>query len=202
VSSTALWYLSRSTGFVLLILLSLTAVLGVVVHRRGTVPGMPSFAVTGLHRNASLLAIVLLTVHVTTAVVDPYVPIQWWAVLIPFTSHYEALWLGLGALTLDLILALVVTSLIRERLGGRTWRAIHFLAYLAYPLAVVHGIGAASDLQSGVLLALTIACVTGVAVAAGWRLVEWRREAPAHRKVLVTLAAVEAAGTSMPARGQ
>ncbi len=85
-------------------------------------PWLPSFAVTALHRNASLLAVVLLTIHVVTAAVDPFVSISWLAALVPFTSHYEPVWMGLGTLSLDIMLAVVVTSLLRDRIGQRTWR--------------------------------------------------------------------------------
>jgi predicted ferric reductase len=194
VSSTALWYLSRSTGVVLLALLSLTAILGIVVHSRGRVPGLPSFAVTALHRNASLLALVLLALHVATAVMDSFVSIGWLAVIVPFTSHYEPVWIGLGALSLDLVVAMIATSLVRDRIGRRTWRAVHLTAYAAFPLAVIHSIGAASDLQSGALLAYTVLCLAAVAVAAGWRLIDARRTTAPRQRVLAQLAAAETAG--------
>jgi sulfoxide reductase heme-binding subunit YedZ len=194
MSSTALWYLSRSTGVVLLALLSLTAVLGIVIRQRGRVPGLPSFAVTALHRNASLLALVLLGIHVTTAVVDSFVSIGWLAAIVPFTSHYEPVWMGLGALALDLVVAMVVTSLVRDRIGRRVWRAVHLLAYAAFPLAAIHGIGAAADLQSGVLLGFTVLCLAAVAAAAGWRLLDSRRATSPRQRVLGQLAAAEAAG--------
>jgi sulfoxide reductase heme-binding subunit YedZ len=200
VSSTTLWYLSRSTGVVLLALLSVTAILGIVIHARGRVPGLPSFAVTALHRNASLLALVLLAIHVVTAVVDSFVSIGWLAVVVPFTSHYEPVWMALGALSLDLVVAMIATSLVRDRIGRRTWRAIHLTAYAAFPLAAIHSIGAASDLQSGALLAFTVACLAAVAVAVGWRLVDARRTTTPRQRVLVQLAAAEAAGAAGASR--
>jgi sulfoxide reductase heme-binding subunit YedZ len=196
VSSTALWYLSRSTGVVLLALLSLTAILGIVIRARGRVPGLPSFAVTALHRNASLIALVLLALHVVTAVVDSFVSIGWLAVVVPFTSHFEPVWVGLGALSLDLVVAMIATSLVRDRIGRRTWRAVHLTAYAAFPLAAIHSIGAAADLQSGTLLAFTVLCLAAVAVAAGWRLVDARRTTAPRQRVLAQLAAAEAAGTA------
>jgi sulfoxide reductase heme-binding subunit YedZ len=102
-------------------------------------------------------------------VLDPYVTIGWLAVVVPFTSHYEPLWLGLGALAIDLTAAVVITSLLRFRLGLRLWRAVHWLAYAAWPVAAIHGIGAAADLQSGVLLDVVLATIAGVVVAIGWR---------------------------------
>jgi predicted ferric reductase len=194
MSSSVLWYLSRSTGLVLMVLLSFTAVLGIVIHARAKVPGLPSFALIALHRNASLVAVVLLAVHVVTAVVDPFVTISWLSALVPFTSHYEPVWLGVGTLSLDVMLAVVVTSLLRDRIGRRAWRAVHVLNYAMYPLAAVHGIGAAADLQSGVLLLITVACLVAVTVATGWRLADALRHLPPRQRVVAQLAAAEAAG--------
>ena len=101
--STALWYASRATGVVSLLLLTAVVLLGVLVNRQGRLPGLPRFVVTGLHRNLSLLAVVFVAVHVLTAVVDPYVTIRLVAIVIPFISAYKPLWLGLGAISLDLV---------------------------------------------------------------------------------------------------
>ena len=133
--STALWYASRATGVVTLVLLSAVVVLGVLVNRQGRLPGLPRFAVTGLHRSISLIAVVFLAVHVLTAVADKFVTIQLIAAIIPFTSSYLPLQIGLGAVALDLIIAVIITSLLRARIGRRVWRGVHWLAYAAYPVA-------------------------------------------------------------------
>jgi sulfoxide reductase heme-binding subunit YedZ len=146
--STVLWYASRATGIVTL-LLTAVLVLGLVVNRQGRLPGLPQFAATGLHRNLSLLAVAFIAVHVLTAVLDTYVSIPLVSALIPFISSYERLWLGLGTASLDLILAIITTSLIRGRLNRRRWRAVHLLAYVTWPVALAHGMGAGQDLRQG-----------------------------------------------------
>jgi methionine sulfoxide reductase heme-binding subunit len=170
MSSSALWYLSRATGLVSFVLLSLVVVLGAVLSAKGKVPGLPRFAGVGLHRNVALMSLVLLAIHIVTAVVDPYVTIGWLSVVLPFTSSYEPLWVGLGSLAIDLTVALVVTSLLRFKIGIRTWKKIHWLAYAAWPIAAAHGIGAASDLQSGALFAVVLATIAAVATSVAWRL--------------------------------
>jgi methionine sulfoxide reductase heme-binding subunit len=177
-SSTALWYASRATGIVCLLLLSAVAILGILVNRQGRLPGLPQFAVTGLHRNLSLLATTFLAVHVLTAIADSYVSIRLIAAIVPFTSSYEPLWMGLGAVALDLIAAVIITSLVRLRLGRPVWRAVHLFSYAAFPVAVAHSIGGSKDLQSGWLLALTAGCVLAVCAAIGYRL---RQTLPAPR---------------------
>ena len=100
----------------------------------------PRFATTFLHRNISMLAVVFLVAHVATVVLDGFAPIGWKDAVVPFASAYRPLWLGFGAVAFDLVLALVVTSLLRNRIGPRTWRLVHWLAYVCWPFAVVHGL--------------------------------------------------------------
>ncbi len=169
-SSTALWYASRATGVVALVLLTVVVLLGIMVNRRGQLPGLPRFATTSLHRSISLLAVAFIAVHIVTAIADPFVTIGIAAAVIPFASPYKPLWLGLGAISIDLMVALIVTSLARARIGRRTWRAVHWLAYACWPVAVLHGIGSSTDMQAGWLLGLTIACSAAVLAAACWRI--------------------------------
>ena len=127
--STALWYASRATGVVSLLLLTAVVLLGVLVNRQGRLPGLPRFVVTGLHRNLSLLGVAFVAIHVLTAVLDPYVTIRIVAIVVPFTSAYKPLWLGLGAISLDVVAALILTSLARARMSRRLWRSLHWLSY-------------------------------------------------------------------------
>jgi methionine sulfoxide reductase heme-binding subunit len=182
-SSTALWYASRSTGLVTLVLLSAVAVLGILVSQQGRLPGLPGFAVTGLHRNLSLLAVAFTAVHVLTAVADGYVSIPLTATVVPFVSGYERFALGLGAIAFDLMAAVIVTSLLRRHMNPKVWRAIHWLAYLSWPVAVVHSILASKDLRGGWELVVTIVCIAAVGIAAGWRLVTAARSTPRAERV-------------------
>ncbi len=185
--STALWYASRATGVVSLLLLTGVTLLGVLVNRQGRLPGLPRFAVTGLHRNLSLLAVAFVAVHVITAVLDPYVTIGLVATVIPFSSPYKPLWLGLGAISLDLVLALILTSLARARISRRFWRALHWLAYLAWGSALLHSLTSSTDLHSGVLLYLAVGCAVAVAGAVIWRIAQAGRDVPVEERAAATL---------------
>jgi sulfoxide reductase heme-binding subunit YedZ len=160
------WYLARGTGAVALVLLTVSVVLGVLGTLRFAVaPRWPRFAIDTLHRDVSLLVIVLLVVHILTSVLDSFAPIRLTDSVIPFISSYRPLWMGLGALAFDMLLALVVTSLLRRRVGYRGWRLVHWLAYASWPVAVLHGLGTGSDTKVWWMLALTAACVAAVTVA-------------------------------------
>jgi sulfoxide reductase heme-binding subunit YedZ len=196
---TALWYASRATGVVTLVLLTAVVILGMLVNRQGRLPGLPRFAVTGLHRNISLLSVVFLAIHVLTAIADPYVTIGWAATVIPFVSPYKPFWLGLGAVSLDLIAALILTSLARAWMSRRTWRSIHWLAYAAWPLAVGHSIGSSTDMRSGIMLGVLIGCVLAACGAAAWRLSSAARQIPRARRAAATLTQMAPAGPSRAA---
>ena len=189
--STALWYASRATGVVSLLLLTLVVVLGILVNRQGRLPGLPSFAVTGLHRSLSLMAVLFVAVHVVTAVIDPFVSIGLAAVVIPFVSAYQPFWLGLGAVALDLVAVLILTSLARAYLSRRLWRGIHWLAYAAWPVALAHSIGSSHDLQGGWLLMMAIGSALAVAMAGLWRLAGTAREVPRAERAAYVLAGVQ-----------
>jgi DMSO/TMAO reductase YedYZ heme-binding membrane subunit len=168
--SPALWYLSRGSGVVSLVLLTGTVLAGITTSVRWATAHWPRFVVMGLHRNLSLLAVVFLALHITTTVVDGYVPIRWLDVLVPFVSAYRPLWLGLGAIALDLLIAVLVTSLLRGRLGQPVWRGVHWLAYACWPVAVIHGLGIGSDSRQPWMLLIDSLAVASVTAAGWWRL--------------------------------
>jgi sulfoxide reductase heme-binding subunit YedZ len=139
------------------------------VHRF-EMAGWPRFLTVGLHRNVSLLAVVFLAFHILTAVVDPFTNLGWVAALVPFGSYYRTFWLGLGTLAADLIAAIVLSSLLRGFIGAGAWRLVHWLAYAAWPVAVLHGIGTGTDAGSAWLLAIQVLCALAVALAVALRL--------------------------------
>src|SRR5689334_22824471 len=186
--NTAFWYASRATGIVALLLLTAVLVLGILVNRQGRLPGLPRFAVTDIHRNLSLLSVAFIVVHILTAVADTYVHIPLLSAVIPFASGYERLWLGLGAIALDLMAAMIVTSLLRGRLNRAVWKAVHLLAYASWPLTFAHSLGSSQDLQQGWLLLLVIGCAAAVAAALAWRLAHAARQVPRAARVSAVFA--------------
>jgi sulfoxide reductase heme-binding subunit YedZ len=159
------WYLTRSTGAVALLLLTLAIVLGVLDVRRLSTPRWPRFVVDSLHRNVSLLAMAFLLFHILTSLLDSFAPISLLDTFVPFTGSYRPFWLGLGAVAFDLLGAVTVTSLLRKRIGYAGWRLTHWLTYASWPIALLHGFGTGSDVKSRWLLWLSIACLAIVLAA-------------------------------------
>ena len=168
--SSLLWYSTRATGIVSLVLLTGTVMLGVTGTARAASVRWPRLITAGLHKNLALTSIALVAVHVLTTVLDPYAAISLAAVFVPFSSPYRPLWLSLGAVAFDLLLAVIVTSLLRDRLKHRSWQLVHLLVYVSWPIALWHGLGTGTDARLAWVLGINVACVAAVGWAVWWRL--------------------------------
>jgi predicted ferric reductase len=169
-TSPALWFATRATGVTALILLTITLALGVANVRRLRTRLIPRFVLDAVHRNAALLAVTFLGAHIATAVLDSYVSIRLIDVVVPFAGAYRPFWLGLGAVSVDLMIAVVATSLLRRHIGYRIWRATHWLAYASWPVALVHSLGTGSDAHTRWMAFTAIGCTLVVIAAAAARL--------------------------------
>ena len=169
LASRADWYLMRATGIVSLILLTCVVALGIVTAKRWRTPRLPLFVTAQLHRSVSLLAVVFLTIHIGSAVVDPDARVAAASVLVPFSSAYRPFWIGLGTLAAQLVAALVATSLLRKHVPPRLWRGVHWAAYAAWPLAVLHGLGAGTDSTTWWLMGTSLTCLAVVLTGVLWR---------------------------------
>jgi predicted ferric reductase len=175
VSDPVVWYVARGSGLAALLLLTTSVVLGVVSVVRVHSPRWPRFALAQLHRNLSLLALTFGAVHVLTTVIDSFVPITVVDAFVPFASEYKPFWLAMGTIGADLMLAVLITTAIRRRIGFQTWRSIHVLSYGCWATSVVHSIGIGSDARSAAWGVMIVAACIG---AVGGALVQ--RTAPAH----------------------
>jgi DMSO/TMAO reductase YedYZ heme-binding membrane subunit len=174
-SGQALWYATRGTGVVALILLTASVVLGVMTSVRFETRNWPRFVVEGLHRNISLLVLAFIGIHVATTVVDGYAPIGFLDAVLPFHSPYRTLWLGLGAVALDMLLAVAVTSVMRARIRLGTWRTVHWLGYACWPIAFLHGLQTGSDTSAAWMVALDLASIAVICAAVCWRVLAGER---------------------------
>jgi hypothetical protein len=185
-ATSPLWFATRATGLTALVLLTVTVIFGILTSVRFARPAWPRFITVSLHRNLSLLTVTFTGLHVLTTVTDSYASIGVVSVVVPFSSPYRRIWLGLGAVAFDLLLAVLVTSLLRVRIGVRAWRLVHWAGYLCWPVALIHGVGTGTDGAARWVLAVTAACALAVAAAGAWRLaVGW----PAHAALRVAAAA-------------
>jgi sulfoxide reductase heme-binding subunit YedZ len=179
VAPSPLWYVNRGTGAVTMLLLTASVVLGIGTTVRWKSTFWPRYINSGLHRNVSLMFVCFLVVHVAAAILDPFAKLGLSDALIPFTSSYRPFWLGLGVVAAELAVALLLTTAVRELIGYRTWRLIHWFSYVSWPLALLHGLGTGSDIHEWWFQWLEGACVLAVWAA----LISWRLAFDAPRNV-------------------
>ena len=166
-ATSPLWYATRATGLAALVLLTASVVLGVLTSVRFARPAWPRFVTVALHRNVSLLAVTFTGLHVVTTVTDPYASISVVSAVVPFTSPYRRIWLGLGAVAFDLLLAVLITSLFRVRVGLRAWRLVHWAGYLCWPVALIHAVAPARTARRA-------------GCSRAWPRAPWRSPRPGH----------------------
>jgi len=169
-SSTTIWYTMRATGVVALVLLSATVALGLLTAGRAKSRSWPAFVQADLHKRLSLLAMVFLGFHILTAVIDTYVNVGWASLVVPCGSPYRPLWTGLGTVGVDLMLAVAVSSALRQRISARTWRSIHWLAYGSWPVAMAHSFGIGTDAATLWLDAIGALCTIAVGASLAFRI--------------------------------
>jgi methionine sulfoxide reductase heme-binding subunit len=168
-ASPLIWYTTRATGVVALVLLTASVCLGVLTTTRLATRRLPRFAIGELHSRISIIATLFVVLHVLTAILDTYVPIGLLASVVPFTSGYRPLPVALGTVAFDLLVAVAVTSAVRQFLSARVWRGVHWLAYACWPVAFVHGLLIGTDLRFGWMQIVAGTCAAAVLGSIVWR---------------------------------
>ena len=177
MNTQILWFATRGAGIASLLLFTAVIVLGVMTSVRWQARQWPRFLTAEVHRSIALLSVVFLALHIVTAVVDPFASLGWISAIVPFASSYRPFWLGLGVVSIDLLVAVIVTSLLRARVGRRAWRAVHWAAFASWPLALAHGIGTGSDASAAWMIGIDAASIVAVVTAVAWRLLAGPRSA-------------------------
>ena len=164
-----LWYATRATGIVALLLFTAVVCLGTLVANRvgGTFIGR--FEVNEVHRSLSMVAVVFLLFHIVTTVLDSFVSTGLVSSVIPMTSSYKRVPVALGTVSFDLILAVWISSLLKLRVKNQTWRFIHWFSWLAYAISLVHVYLTGTDTHKGIGTLLVLGCAGVVALAGVWR---------------------------------
>jgi len=166
-SFTVDWYAARAAGLVAYLLLSSSVALGLTLAGKERLERWPRFALEDVHRFAGILAGTFIALHVVTIGIDSQAHLGLWELIVPFSSHYRPFWTGLGIVSAELLVALAFTNHYRKRLPHALWRRLHYLNFVVWLGATLHGLGAGTDSGAGWFLALYIGAattITGLAI--------------------------------------
>ena len=167
---SALWAFGRGAGVTALALFTLSIVLGIVARSGRRVPWLGRFGTSDLHRTAALTGTGLVIAHVVTLWFDPFAQLRLVDFVFPFLGAYRPMWLGLGTFALDLLAVVVVVSLLRQRVGPKVFKTVHWATYVLWPVALLHALGNGTDGGSTWFRALAVVSISAVVTAVGWRL--------------------------------
>ncbi len=149
--TSAYWYMARAGGLAAYLLLWLSTVWGLVLSTRVTANLIAAPLAYGLHEFLSILAIVFAGLHALVLLGDTYIQFNLVHLIVPFTAPYEPFWTGLGTMTFYLSTALTGSFYLRKLIGQKTWRALHYLTFATFLMALAHGLMAGTDSPLAVL---------------------------------------------------
>jgi hypothetical protein len=167
--TAALWDLGRGSGVAALVAFTISLVLGIATRSGRDVLGLGRFGLNEVHRTAALTGVGLVALHVGSLFFDPYAQLRIVDLVLPFGGSYRPLWLGLGTLAVDLLAVVTVVSLLRDRVGPRVFKAVHWATYALWPVAFAHSLGTGTDAATLWLDGIAVACAASVAGAVAWR---------------------------------
>lgn len=170
-SSPVDWYAARAAGIVAYTLLSAIVVLGITMAGKKKIHRWPRFAIEDVHRFGGMLVGSFVVIHVVTIAIDAWLPFSPASIVVPFTSAYKPVWVGLGIVAAELLLALAVTNRLRNvRISYRFWRRAHYLNFAVWTAATIHSLGSGTDRSTPWLMAIEAIAIAFVGAAVAWRL--------------------------------
>ena len=170
MTSEALWALGRGNGVVALAFMTISVALGIATRSGRPLVVLPRFAVADVHRFVALAATLLVALHMGLLFMDPYAKLRLIDFVVPFLGHHRPLWQGLGTVAFDLLIVIIVSSLLRQRLGLKAFRLIHWSTYALWPIAMAHAIGNGTDAFRIWFLSFAGVCGLIVVASVVWRM--------------------------------
>lgn len=139
------WYVTRASGLTGYFLLWLSMVWGFAIPSRIFQPFLEGIFSYDFHEHLSLLGLGFVLLHVFVLLFDKFLPFNLIQILVPFTSSYRPLWVGIGIISFYLLLLVTLTFYLRSQIGSRAFRSIHLLSLVGYLGATLHGLFAGTD---------------------------------------------------------
>jgi Predicted ferric reductase len=170
LSHTLLWEFSRVGGMVAYLLATASVCLGLLLSLKVRSRSWPRFVTDGLHRHVTLVSLIFIGLHSLTVWLDPFTAFTPAEVLVPFTTHYRPLWIGLGIVASYLMIAVWASEWVRPHIGYAWWRRFHYTSFAVFVLGTLHGIGAGSDTRTWWGIAIYAGAMGATVGLLAWRI--------------------------------
>jgi predicted ferric reductase len=146
-ASPTLWYVTRTMAVSSYIALTFSVVLGMLRSIARTSKEGISWVADELHQFVATLAGLLVLGHLVSLRLDPFLPFSWTNLLLPLDEPYRPTAVILGVFAVYAMAVTLVSSWLRRRMPYAFWRNLHYLSFVAFLLATLHGLQAGSDAQ-------------------------------------------------------
>ena len=159
------WYLSRVAGLCAYLMLVANMALGIFLSVPFLERWVLKWRIFDLHQFTGLFFIGLLLLHMGALLGDAYMGYTVPQLLVPFLSTYRPFPVAMGVLTFYLALLVTFTFYIRQQIGQRIWRLIHFGSYGVFVLSLLHGVYSGTDTGTAwgiAIYGLTLALIAGL----------------------------------------
>lgn len=165
------WYVSRSSGIVAWGLSALAVLWGLALSTRALGRKPPAPWLLDVHRFLGALTVTFVLVHLVGLWFDPWAGFTVGELLVPMASSWKPAAVAWGVVAFYLLLAVEITSLLRNRLPQRLWRGVHLTSYAMYAMATVHLLLSGTDRHNPVLRTAIVVTVGAVVFFTMYRLI-------------------------------
>jgi methionine sulfoxide reductase heme-binding subunit len=139
------WYFSRASGIVSYLMLTISVVWGLILSTKISKEYTPAPAVLALHNAVGWIAVGIGAMHGFSLMFDTYFTYDLFDILIPFNGPYKPFWVGLGTLSLYIMLVASASFAWKDWLGQRAWRMMHYCTFGMYGMVTLHGLMTGTD---------------------------------------------------------
>jgi DMSO/TMAO reductase YedYZ heme-binding membrane subunit len=160
------WFISRSSGIIAWVLLTLAVCWGLFVSTKAVAKASTPVWLLDLHRFLGGMSLVFTGIHLVGLWADSYVEFGWAELFIPMASTWKPGAVAFGVVSFYALVAVQVTSMMMKRLPRRLWRSVHRLSLPLYAVATYHGLAAGSDGTNNALRVLSLISINIVAFLA------------------------------------
>jgi sulfoxide reductase heme-binding subunit YedZ len=165
-----IWALARVAGLASYASLAIALLTGIAL-RTAVLDWLGSNrALRSLHEYTAVLWIPLGILHVVSLLLDHTARITPIDVFVPFLTPYGTLAIGLGTLSLDLLVIVTVTAWMKRRMRPGLWQWLHRLSYVAFAMLFLHALLGGTDFSDPAVSAITWGTAASLAVLTAYRL--------------------------------
>lgn len=192
------WYVTRASAVLAWVIMTVAVLWGILLSTRVFRGADNPAWLQDLHRYLGGTALVLTLFHMVSLMLDPWLAMPLDQLLVPLIAEYRPVPVALGILSFYVLAAVQLTSLAKNRLPRRFWKAVHYLSYVAVLAVAVHGAYAGTDAGAAWYQGVATVIVTASVLALIVRIVMARRRPVAPAAALSAVPSLADANPTDP----